>query len=81
MLLVNRRTSVNLGSCSSYDRWKSYGNCRYACFHSVAFRILYYFSGICISAPEKKHIKQVTKTEVEEYTAEEIVNSDISEGK
>ena len=30
---------------------------------------------------KKKHIKQVTKTEIEEYTAEEIVNSDISEGK
>ena len=30
---------------------------------------------------KKKHIKQVTKTEIEEYTAEKIVNSDISEGK
>ena len=30
---------------------------------------------------KKKHIKQVTKTEIEEYTAEETVNSDISEGK
>ena len=30
---------------------------------------------------KKKHIKQVTKTEIEEYTEEEIVNSDISEGK
>ena len=30
---------------------------------------------------KKKHIKQVTKTEIEEYTAEEIVNSDISEVK
>ena len=30
---------------------------------------------------KKKHIKQVTKTEIEEYMAEEIVNSDISEGK
>ena len=30
---------------------------------------------------KKKHIKQVTKTEIEEYTAEEIVNSNISEGK
>ena len=30
---------------------------------------------------KKKHIKQVTKTEIEEYTAEEIVNSDIPEGK
>ena len=30
---------------------------------------------------KKKHIKQVTKTEIEEYTVEEIVNSDISEGK
>ena len=39
-----------------------------------------YFSGIRISAPEKKHIKQVTKTEIEEYTVEEIVNSDIPEG-
>ena len=29
---------------------------------------------------KKKHIKQVTKTEIEEYTAEEIVNSDIPEG-
>ena len=71
---------VNLGSCSSYDRWKPYGNCGYACFYSAAFRVLYYFSGIRISAPEKKHIKQVTKTEIEEYTVEEIVNSDIPEG-
>ena len=30
---------------------------------------------------KKQNIKQVTKTEIEEYTAEEIVNSDISEGK
>ena len=30
---------------------------------------------------KKKQIKQVTKTEIEEYTAEEIVNSDISEVK
>ena len=30
---------------------------------------------------KKKHIKQVTKTEIEEYTTEEIVNSDISEVK
>ena len=30
---------------------------------------------------KKKHIKQVTKTEIEEYTAEEIGNSEISEGK
>ena len=30
---------------------------------------------------KKKQIKQVTKTEIEEYTAEEMVNSDISEGK
>ena len=30
---------------------------------------------------QKKHIKQVTKTEIEEYTSEETVNSDISEGK
>ena len=29
---------------------------------------------------KKKHIKQVTKTEIEEYTVEEIVNSDIPEG-
>ena len=29
----------------------------------------------------KKHIKQVTKTEIEEDTAEEMVNSDISEVK
>ena len=30
---------------------------------------------------KKKQIKQVTKTEIEEYTAEEIGNSEISEGK
>ena len=30
---------------------------------------------------KKKHIKQVTKTEIEEDTAEEMVNSDISEVK
>lgn len=30
---------------------------------------------------KKQNIKQVTKTEIEEYTAEKIVNSDISEGK
>ena len=30
---------------------------------------------------KKKQIKQVTKTEIEEYTAEEMVNSDISEVK
>ena len=30
---------------------------------------------------KKQNIKQVTKTEIEEYTEEEIVNSDISEGK
>ena len=30
------------------------GICRYACFHSAAFRVLYYLSGIRISAPEKK---------------------------
>ena len=30
---------------------------------------------------KKQNIKQVTKTEIEEYTVEEIVNSDIPEGK
>ena len=41
-------------------------------FYSISFSFVHYFQGICISSSEGKNIKQVTKTVVEEYTAEEI---------
>lgn len=42
-----------MGFGGSYDWWKSYGNSWNACFHSAVVSALHYFSGICISAPEK----------------------------
>ena len=62
-----------MGFGGSYDWWKSYGNSWNACFHSAVVSVIHYFSGICISAPEKQNIKQVTKTEIEEYTKEEDI--------
>ncbi len=40
-------------------------------FHSAVVSVIHYFSGICISAPEKTKYQAVTKTEIEEYTKEE----------
>ena len=59
-----------------------YGNCRYACFSFRCFSVFYtIFREFVYLHLKKKQIKQVTKTEIEEYTAEEMVNSDISEVK
>ena len=42
-----------MGFGGSYDWWKSYVNSWNACFHSAVVSVIHYFSGICISAPEK----------------------------
>lgn len=64
-----------MGTGGSYNRRKSYGNYRYADFHSTCIGILYYIPGVRISAPKKQHIKRVTRTDVEEYAEEEIASS------
>ena len=51
------RTSINLGTGGSYNRRKSYGNYRYADFHSTCIGILYYIPGVRISAPKKTTYK------------------------
>ena len=66
-----------MGSGGSYDWWKSYGNSWNACFYSAVVSALHYFSGIVYLRLKKQNIKQVTKTEIEEYTKEE--DEDIEE--
>ena len=71
MLWVNRRASVNLGSCSSYDRWKPYGIVGMLVFIPLLSVFYTIFREFVYLRLKKKHIKQVTKTEIEEYTVEE----------
>lgn len=51
------KTRINLGTGGSYNRRKSYGNYRYADFHSTCIGILYYIPGVRISAPKKTTYK------------------------
>ena len=62
-----------MGFGGSYDWWKSYGNSWNACFIPLLSVLYTIFREFVYLRLKKQNIKQVTKTEIEEYTEEEIL--------
>ena len=75
MLSAICRASVNLGAGSGYDWRKSFGDCMliFIPLLSVVYTI---FRKVVYQRLKKRHIKQVTATDIEEYTEKETASTD-----